>query len=85
MASDALVHRINRIQGQLEALKRMVTSGEADCVKTIELTKAASNAMKKFAQAYVEAHLDQCVDEKRAMKDMHIELKKVVHSSFSLS
>lgn len=85
MPGDALVHRINRIQGQLEALKRMVTSGEADCVKTIELTKAASNAMKKFAQAYVETHLDQCVEQKMAVKDVHTEMRKVVHSSFSLS
>lgn len=84
MAGDALVHRINRVQGQLEALKRIVTSGEADCVKTIELAKAASNAIKKFAQAYVETHLDHCIEEKVAVKELHGEMRKVVHSSFSL-
>lgn len=84
MKNSQLVHRLSRIQGQIEALKRIAASEEADCLKTIELAKAASNAIKKFAQAYVEEHLDHCVEEKRALKDIQTELRKVVQSSFLL-
>jgi DNA-binding FrmR family transcriptional regulator len=84
MKNPQLVHRLSRIQGQIEALKRIAASDEADCLKTIELAKAASNAIKKFAQAYVEEHLDHCVEEKRAIKEIQTELRKVVQSSFSL-
>lgn len=84
MKNAQLIHRLSRIQGQIEALKRIAASEEADCLKTIELAKAASNAVKKFAQAYVEEHLDSCVAEKRAIKDVEAELKKVVQSSFAL-
>jgi DNA-binding FrmR family transcriptional regulator len=84
MHTDPLVHRLSRIQGQIEGLKKIVASGNADCLKTIELAKASSNAIKKFAQAYVEAHLEQCVQEKKALSELEGELKKVVQSTFSL-
>lgn len=84
MHTDPLVHRLSRIQGQIEGLKKIVASGNADCLKTIELAKASSNAIKKFAQAYVEAHLEQCVEEKRSISEVEGELKKVVQSTFSL-
>ena len=84
MHTDPLVHRLSRIQGQIEGLKKIVASGNADCLKTIELAKASSNAIKKFAQAYVEEHLEQCVQEKKALSELEGELKKVVQSTFSL-
>lgn len=84
MKNQQLVHRLSRIQGQIEALKRIAASDETDCLKTIELAKAASNAIKKFAQAYVEQHLNACVEEKRAVKEIQTELRKVIQSSFSL-
>lgn len=84
MHTDPLIHRLSRIQGQIEGLKKIVAAGNADCLKTIELAKASSNAIKKFAQAYVEAHLEQCVEEKRSLNELEGELKKVVQSSFSL-
>lgn len=84
MKNPQLVHRLSRIQGQIEALKRIAASGEADCLKTIELAKAASNAIKKFAQAYVEAHIEHCVEEERSLREIQTELRKVVQSSFAL-
>ncbi len=84
MHTDPLVHRLSRIQGQIEGLKKIVASGNADCLKTIELAKASSNAIKKFAQAYVEAHLEECVQEKKALNELEGELKKVIQSTFSL-
>lgn len=84
MQSDPLIHRLSRIQGQIEGLKKIVASGNADCLKTIELAKASSNALKKFAQAYVETHLEECVKEKRSLHELEGELKKVIQSTFSL-
>jgi DNA-binding FrmR family transcriptional regulator len=84
MKKQELIHRLNRVQGQIEALKRIAESEQAECLKTIELAKAASNAIKKFAQAYVEEHLKHCIDEGRPIKEIQSELRKVVQSSFLL-
>ena len=43
-----LTHRLNRAQGQIEALKRIVNSDqEQDCLETLRLIKAVNNALKK--------------------------------------
>lgn len=84
MNRDPLIHRLSRIQGQIEGLKKIVASGDSDCLKTIELAKASANAIKKFAQAYVETHLEECVVQKRNLGEVESELKKVVQSSFAL-
>ncbi|MCX7632511.1 MAG: metal-sensitive transcriptional regulator [Turneriella sp.] len=83
MNKAQLIHRLNRIQGQIEALKRIASSDNADCVKTIELAKAVVNATKKFAQAYVETHLEHCLQDKRPINEIQKELRKVVQSSFT--
>ncbi len=85
MNRAALIHRLNRIQGQIEAIKRSLESEKLDdCRKNILLLKAATNAMKKFGNAYVEAHLDQCVASKTNLKQVEKELRSIVASAFSL-
>ncbi len=84
MEKKELIHRLNRIQGQIEAVRRMLESEETDCKKTIELVKASSNALKKFAQAYMESHIEDCLAENRKVKDIKKDLKEVVAASFTL-
>lgn len=58
MENIELIHRLNRIQGQIEAVKKSIKiDDEKDCVKTLRLIKAANNALKKFGEAYVIMHL----------------------------
>lgn len=81
-----LIHRINRIIGQLEAIKKTIKSNEKkDCVKTIRLLKAANNAMKKFGEVYVKDHIQECLLNKETFdKDMEENLTDVISSAFSM-
>lgn len=84
MASKDLIHRLNRISGQIAAIKRNIETGTGSCADNIVLTKAVIQALKKFAQAYVEQHVSECSRMGSSAKDIEEELKKVVASAFSL-
>ncbi|MBX7059153.1 MAG: metal-sensitive transcriptional regulator [Leptospirales bacterium] len=85
MEPTELIHRLNRIQGQIEAIKRSLQSEKTDdCRKNILLVKAATNALKKFGNAYVEAHLDQCVANKTSARQIEKELRSIIASAFAM-
>lgn len=80
-----LIHRLNRAQGQIEALKKIVNSDqEQDCLETLRLIKAVNNALKKFGEAYVSEHLDQCIRNDVPKQQMQEGLQEVITSAFSL-
>lgn len=79
-----LLNRLNRIQGQIEALKKSVSTPDSDCMKTMQLLKAANNALKKFGEAYVSKHLELCIRSKGSVTEMEQDLKNVISSSFFL-
>lgn len=85
MEDIELIHRLNRIQGQIEAVKKTIKNGDKkDCVKTLRLIKAANNALKKFGEAYVTMHLGECMTADIPKKEMEEGLKEVINSAFSL-
>lgn len=85
MDNTSLIHRLSRAQGQIESLKKGLESGqEKDCLKTLQQLKAAQNALKKFAQAFVEQHLDECMQKKLNPQQLQEGLKEVVGASFAL-
>ncbi len=80
-----LVHRINRIQGQLEAIKKGLEKNESkDCTRTMQLLKAANHAMKKFGEAYIAEHMAECLSRGKAPDEMEKEMKAVISSAFSM-
>jgi DNA-binding FrmR family transcriptional regulator len=80
-----LEHRLNRIIGQIEGVKRRALSDDGDCVETLRQLKAAINGLKKFGEAYVLDHMDHCLKEKiKSPEDMEGQLKEVISSAFSL-
>lgn len=84
-AKTQLIHRLNRAQGQIEALKKIVNSDqEQDCLETLRLIKAVNNALKKFGEAYVSEHLDQCIRKDVPKQQMQDGLQEVITSAFSL-
>lgn len=85
-AHDALVHRLSRIEGQVHALKRHLLEGaELDCTETLLQVKAATNGLKRFAEALARNHLDRCVAEKKQSAALAQELDGIVRSVFTLS
>jgi CsoR family transcriptional regulator, copper-sensing transcriptional repressor len=79
-----LIHRLNRIQGQIEAIKKNLIDQPNECKKNIQLLKAATNALKKFGQAYVEEHMEVCINSNVDIKTIESDLKNVISSAFSL-
>ncbi len=54
--TDALVQRIHRIIGQLQAIERGVLA-DADCAKTLHLTAAVRGAVGGLMDELIEAHV----------------------------
>lgn len=80
-----LIHRLNRVIGQLESIKRnLQTEEEMDCVQTIRLLKAANNAIKKFGEAYVNQHLNSCIVKGVSPQEIEKGLKDVIGSAFNM-
>jgi len=80
-----LIHRLNRVQGQIEAIRKRIANNEPmECVETLRLIKAANNALKKFGEAYVSSHLKQCVRDNVSKEDLEQGLQEVVASAFYL-
>ena len=57
---DALVQRIHRIIGQLQAIERGVVA-EVDCAKTLHLTAAVRGAVGGLMDELIEAHVREHV------------------------
>jgi len=62
------LHRINRISGQLEGVKRMISEREY-CPKIITQIQAVRAALKSLESVVLEKHLGMCVKDALASKD----------------
>lgn len=83
MDNTELIHRLNRAQGQIEAIKKSLMNNEkTDCIKTLRLLKASSSALKKFGEAYVSKHLEECIAEDLPKPQIEKGLKEVVSAAF---
>ena len=59
-----LIHRLNRIEGQIRGIRSMVES-DAYCVDVLTQVTAARAALDAFGRQMLEAHIKHCV-----MRDM---------------
>ena len=84
MDNRDLIHRINRVQGQLEAIKKMLSEEDVECMKIMQLLKASNNAIKKFGEAYMSSYLAECIAKKTPGKDIETKLKEIINASFTM-
>jgi len=84
--STDLVNRLSRVQGQIEAIKKSLQADDAerDCLKTMQLLKAVNNAIKKFGEAYVTYHFEECASGNVPKKDLEKDIKEIINASFML-
>ncbi|SFF83101.1 DNA-binding transcriptional regulator, FrmR family [Novosphingobium sp. CF614] len=54
--NDALVMRVRRLVGQLQAVERALVAGE-DCSTTLHLTAAARGALNGLIDELIESHV----------------------------
>jgi CsoR family transcriptional regulator, copper-sensing transcriptional repressor len=57
----ALVVRLRRIKGQIEAIERMVES-DADCPDVLMQVVSARQALKSFSEEVIESHMHECIE-----------------------
>ena len=86
MSEDNVTHRLNRIIGQLEAIKRRVNStDEHDCVETVRQLKASINGLKKCSEYYIKNQLKKCIQKnEKSADDIEKMLSDIISSAFSL-
>ncbi|MBV6492557.1 MAG: hypothetical protein LDLANPLL_00552 [Turneriella sp.] len=79
-----LTHRLNRIIGQMEGLRKRIQTGNSDCTSDMAQIKAMRNALWKFAEAYVGVHLEECSTQKKSTREIKQNLKSVIQAAFSV-
>ena len=57
---DALIQRVRKITGQLQAVERALTA-DADCAKTMHLVAAARGAINGLLDQIIEEHIREHV------------------------
>ena len=57
-----LIHRLNRIEGQIRGIRKMVEN-DAYCVDILTQVSAASCALNSFTKVLLSEHIKSCVTE----------------------
>ena len=57
----ALVVRLRRIKGQIEAIEKMVET-DTECSDVLMQVVSARQALKSFSQEVIEAHMHECIE-----------------------
>jgi DNA-binding FrmR family transcriptional regulator len=58
----ALVVRLRRIKGQIEAIEKMVEA-DTDCSDLLMQVVAARRALKSFSEEILESHMHSCIEQ----------------------
>jgi len=79
-----IINRLNKIQGQIEALKRAVNDSEKDCADVIYQIKAVRGALKKIGDMYTESYINACITKgkstEKTCSDVAEALKAILKS-----
>lgn len=59
---EALVRRLNRIEGQVRGIRRMIEEPRA-CIEILQQLAAAEAALNRISLAMFKHHVDHCVRE----------------------
>jgi FrmR/RcnR family transcriptional regulator, repressor of rcnA expression len=61
LETKALVFRLRRIKGQIEAIERMVEAN-VDCSDVLMQVVSARQALKSFSEEMIQSHLHECIE-----------------------
>lgn len=79
--NDDLLHRLNRIQGQIEAVKSHLASSAADesqnCQDILYQIKATRNALKKVGDQYITRYIESCLEDERGRPVTSMQKEKI--------
>lgn len=85
-ASRELVQRLNRIEGQIGALRRSIeVENTEDCTQTLYQLKAATNGLKRFGEAFAREYAQACVREGKSKAHLEKSLDQIISTAFTLA
>lgn len=81
-----LSNRLSRVIGQLSSVKAGLDDGSAkSCTTVLNEIKAADKALKKFAEAYINAYLHECLASgKKDHSSLEKELQTALAAAFNM-
>lgn len=83
LAREALLHRLNRIEGQIGAIKRSVAEGkEGNCLASLGQVKAVHSAVKHFAEAYTKTYALSCAREEGVSAKFENNIRTIIASAY---
>lgn len=81
-----LVQRLNRIEGQIGALKRSLEKTDtSDCTQTLFQLKAATNGLKRFGEAFAREYASRCLKAGKSKVELSKDLDQIISTAFTLS
>ncbi len=81
-----LIIRLNRIEGQIRALRQTLENDTAhtDCIKTLSQIKAVTNALKHFGEAFSHSAIKRCFAEHVQQGSIANRVENIISSAFSM-
>jgi DNA-binding FrmR family transcriptional regulator len=70
----ALVSRLRKIRGQVEAIERMLLQDE-DCPEVLNQVISARRALKSFGDVVIHSHMHECIEHADSKADSQRKLK----------
>jgi DNA-binding FrmR family transcriptional regulator len=73
----ALVVRLRKIKGQVEAIEKMVED-DTDCSDVLMQVVSARRALKSFSEEMIESHLHECIENSASQSEGRRELRSLL-------
>jgi DNA-binding FrmR family transcriptional regulator len=70
----ALVVRLRKIRGQLQAIEKMVEA-DTDCAEVLTQVVSARRALKSFGDAIIHSHMHDCIEHAESLADSQRNLR----------
>lgn len=74
---DALIVRLRKIRGQVQALERLVTE-DADCTEVLNQVISARNALKSLGEKVIHSHAHDCIENVSNPADARRNLRSLI-------
>ena len=77
LEKKALIVRLRKIKGQIEALERMVEA-DSDCSDVLMQVVSARQALKSFSEEMIESHLHECIENATSLSEGRRHLRSLL-------
>lgn len=76
--NQKLIHRTNRVIGQVNAIKDKLSEDSYDCAQMMTLLKAAKGALRGLENEIMKQNIVKCLDEDVSKKELKQNLENII-------